>query len=200
MILGAGTGLGVAALAHGRRAVEDHFRRRRSHGLRTGRPRAGTPLAVAGRPRRAGDGRARFERRGVGRSLPIRVRRSETRRTRTKHRSLPPWVQIRLPRLPPAGSDAPESRCGHALRLFCAVYGAFAGDLALLFDARGGVFLAGGIAPKILAVLRGTQFIAAFRDKGVHSRLAANYAVQVVMEPRVGLLGALQLAGGRGIA
>ncbi len=98
------------------------------------------------------------------------------------------------------GLASPESACGHALRLFCAVYGAFAGDLALLYNARGGVFLAGGIAPKVLAALRGTPFLAAFRDKGVHSTLVANYAVQVVMEPRLGLLGALQLAAGRGIA
>lgn len=98
------------------------------------------------------------------------------------------------------GLASPESDSGHALRLFCAVYGAFAGDLALLFNARGGVFLAGGIAPKILAALRGTPFIEAFRDKGVHSPLVADYAAHVVMEPRLGLLGALQLAAGRGMA
>ena len=98
------------------------------------------------------------------------------------------------------GIANPESASGHALRLFCAVYGAFAGDLALLFNARGGVFLAGGIAPKILAALRGTPFVEAFRDKGVHSLLVAGYAAHVVMEPRLGLLGALQLAAGRGIA
>lgn len=94
----------------------------------------------------------------------------------------------------------PESAAGHALRLFCAVYGAFAGDLALLFNARGGVFLAGGIAPKILAALRRPAFVDAFLAKGVHSALVANYPAQVVMEPRLGLLGALQLAAGRGIA
>jgi glucokinase len=98
------------------------------------------------------------------------------------------------------GLAHPESAAGHALRLFCSVYGAFAGDLALLFNARGGVFLAGGIAPKILAALRGPAFVTAFRDKGVHSLLVDNYPAQVVMEPRLGLLGALQLAAGRGIA
>lgn len=98
------------------------------------------------------------------------------------------------------GLRLPESPCGHALNLFCSVYGAFAGDLALLFDARGGVFLAGGIATKILVALRRTGFLAAFRNKGVHSALTTNYDVQVVMEPRLGLLGALQLAAGRGVA
>lgn len=94
------------------------------------------------------------------------------------------------------GLVSPESSSGRALRLFCSVYGAFAGDLALLFNARGGVFLAGGIAPKIINALRGTPFLSAFRDKGVHSTLVANYAAQVIMEPRLGLLGALQLAAG----
>ena len=98
------------------------------------------------------------------------------------------------------GLASPESASGHALRLFCAIYGAFAGDLALLFNARGGVFLAGGIAPKILGALRGPAFVEAFRDKGVHSPLVANYSAQVVMEPRLGLLGALQIAAGRGVA
>lgn len=97
------------------------------------------------------------------------------------------------------GLGHPESASGRALRLFCSVYGAFAGDLALLFNARGGVFLAGGIAPKILEALRGNPFVEAFRDKGVHASLVANYAVQVIMEPRLGLLGALQLAAGHAV-
>lgn len=97
------------------------------------------------------------------------------------------------------GLASPGSAAGRALAMFCAVYGAFAGDLALLFNARGGVFLAGGIAPKILGALRGTQFLTAFRNKGVHSSLVGSYAVQVIMEPRLGLLGALQLAAGHAV-
>lgn len=99
-----------------------------------------------------------------------------------------------------AGLAEPATTCGRALTLFCSIYGAVAGDLALLFDARGGVYLAGGIAAKILPALHAGPFLAAFRDKGVHIRLAGNYPVHVVTEPRLGLLGTLQFAAGRGVA
>ena len=98
------------------------------------------------------------------------------------------------------GLAEPDSTCGRVLAMFCTAYGAFAGDLALLFDARGGVFIAGGIAAKILPAMQAGGFMAAFHDKGVHNRLAGNYPVNVVMEPRLGLLGTLQLAGRRGLA
>lgn len=98
------------------------------------------------------------------------------------------------------GLAEPDSTCGRVLAMFCTAYGAFAGDLALLFDARGGVFIAGGIAAKILPAMQAGGFMAAFHDKGVHNRLAGNYPVNVVMEPRLGLLGTLQLAGRRGVA
>ena len=98
------------------------------------------------------------------------------------------------------GLAEPDSTCGRVLAMFCTAYGDFAGDLALLFDARGGVFIAGGIAAKILPAMQAGGFMAAFHDKGVHNRLAGNYPVNVVMEPRLGLLGTLQLAGRRGLA
>jgi glucokinase len=81
-----------------------------------------------------------------------------------------------------------------AVDLFIACYGAVAGDYALACLARGGVFVAGGIAPKLLPRLRAGGFVRAFGDKGVHKTLAARFPVHVVAEERLGLLGALAAA------
>ena len=83
-----------------------------------------------------------------------------------------------------------------AVDLFLECFGAAAGDHALALLARGGVFLAGGIAPRLLPRLRAGPFLAAFNAKGDHARLAASFPVRVVTEERLGLLGAAQLAAG----
>jgi len=77
-----------------------------------------------------------------------------------------------------------------ALDWFARIYGAEAGNLALTLLPTGGLFVAGGIAPKIIESLRSGAFIQAFRAKGRFSELLATIPVQVVMNPRVGLLGA----------
>ncbi len=81
-----------------------------------------------------------------------------------------------------------------AVDLFLSCYGAAAGDFALACLARGGVFVAGGIAPKLLPRLAAGGFIAAFRDKGTFAALAARFPVHVVTDERLGLLGALAAA------
>ena len=78
-----------------------------------------------------------------------------------------------------------------ALDLFVAIYGAFAGNMALATLARGGVYIAGGIAPKIAPKLREGAFMRAFTSKGRFSEVLATMPVQVVMDPQVGLYGAL---------
>ncbi len=83
---------------------------------------------------------------------------------------------------------------GRALDLFIAAYGAFAGDLALLFMARGGVYLGGGIAPKILPRLMEGGFVRAFRERGVHAGLMPDFPIRVITNERLGLLGALSIA------
>jgi glucokinase len=83
-----------------------------------------------------------------------------------------------------------------ALDLFASAFGAYAGDLALLAGARGGVYLAGGIAPKVFDARRSACFLEAFRDKGGHSRLMPSIPVSIVLEPRLGLLGAAAIAAG----
>jgi glucokinase len=81
-----------------------------------------------------------------------------------------------------------------SLDMFLAAYGAFAGDMALACLARGGVFLAGGIAAKLLPVLRQSGFLAAFKAKAEHAAIAARMPIHVATDPLLGLRGAL-LAG-----
>ncbi|HET9663251.1 MAG TPA: glucokinase [Burkholderiales bacterium] len=83
-----------------------------------------------------------------------------------------------------------------ALDVFAAIYGAFAGNIALTVLARGGVYIAGGIAPKIAAKLKDGALVGAFTDKGRFSSLLRSFPLHVVMNSRVGLYGALDLARG----
>ena len=73
---------------------------------------------------------------------------------------------------------------------FAAILGAEAGNLALKVMATGGVYLAGGIPPRILPFLRSERFWQAFCNKGRFSALLAELPVHVVLHPKVGLLGA----------
>jgi glucokinase len=82
----------------------------------------------------------------------------------------------------------------HALELWLACYGAFAGDLALHWLARGGVYLAGGIAAKLLPHLDKTPFIGAFLAKREHAELVAAMPIHLLTAEDLGLRGALALA------
>jgi len=84
--------------------------------------------------------------------------------------------------------------CLKALDLFAAIYGATAGDIALILKATGGIYLGGGIAPKIIEKLKDGTFIGAFTDKGRLSSLVATIPVRVIMNPKTGLLGAARVA------
>ena len=87
--------------------------------------------------------------------------------------------------------------CGtarHSVELFLSAYGAFAGDMALAVMARGGVYLAGGIAAKLMPLLQEKTFIAAFNAKAEHADLVSRMPVHVVVEERLGLLGAAEFA------
>jgi glucokinase len=77
-----------------------------------------------------------------------------------------------------------------ALDLWISVYGAEAGNLALKHMAVGGIFLGGGISPKILPKLTGDLFLNAFLDKGRLRPVLENIPVQVITNDKVGLLGA----------
>jgi len=81
-----------------------------------------------------------------------------------------------------------------ALDLFARCFGAVAGDLALSFLARGGVYLAGGITAKVLPALQAPGFIEAFNAKAQHAGLVTGIPVFAVLADDIGLRGALCLA------
>lgn len=87
----------------------------------------------------------------------------------------------------------PNSAERRSLDLFLAAYGAFAGDMAMACLARGGVFLAGGIAAKLLPLLPQSNFLAAFNAKAEHADLAARMPIHIATDPLLGLHGALHL-------
>ena len=82
------------------------------------------------------------------------------------------------------------SRCEDALAIFVEAYGAEAGNLGLRGIATAGVFVGGGIAPKILPALQDGRFIAAFCAKAPMSELVAAMPVSVIVKEDAGLLGA----------
>lgn len=84
--------------------------------------------------------------------------------------------------------------CVDALDIFVSVYGAEAGNLALRGMARAGVYLGGGIAPKILPALKTARFLDAFRDKAPHVELLSTIPVRVIRDERAGVLGAARYA------
>ena len=106
------------------------------------------------------------------------------------------------PLTPPAGD--PElaavigraaSRSDHplaaaAVELFLSIYGAQAGNLALTTMARGGVYVGGGIAPKLGSLMASSGFLKAFRDKGRMAHLMPSFPVHVVRNVDAGLAGA----------
>lgn len=91
--------------------------------------------------------------------------------------------------------DEQDPVAAHALELFARCFGAVAGDLALAFLPRGGVFLAGGITARVLPALQGAGFLERFRDKAEHAGLVATLPVHAVLAEDVGLRGALAVAG-----
>jgi glucokinase len=93
-----------------------------------------------------------------------------------------------------AGSD-PLAR--EALRLWLECYGAFAGDLALHWLARGGVYLAGGIAAKLMPEADCAPFIAAFLAKREHGELARSMPLRLLTAEDLGLRGTLACAAGQ---
>ena len=82
------------------------------------------------------------------------------------------------------------------LERFCAIYGAEAGNLALHSLATGGVYVGGGIAPRILPFMRAGGFLASFSQKGRLSPLLATIPVRVVLDDRTALWGAAAVAAG----
>jgi glucokinase len=87
--------------------------------------------------------------------------------------------------------------CEKALDMFVSAYGAESANLALKVLSVGGLYVGGGIAPRILEKLKDGTFMKAFTDKGRLSQLLVNMPVRVILESRAALLGAAAYAEAR---
>ena len=109
----------------------------------------------------------------------------------------PEWLKIELSRAkdaPPIISQAAEAGkaeiCVETLRLFVSILGSEAGNLALKVLATGGVYLGGGIPPRILPFLKEGSFMQAFMAKGRFPEMLAKVPVHVICNPEAGFFGA----------
>lgn len=193
-VLGAGTGLG-----HG--FVTRSGGRERVHSSEGGHvdfgPRTPTEEALLRWLRRR-HGRVSYERvlSGPGlvdiyRFLVATDRAEEEHRTAERMEAEDPAAVVST-----LGMDGGDPACRRALEVFVSVYGAQAGNFALSVQATGGVYLGGGIAPKILSALRGRRFRRAFLEKGKMASMMESIPVRAITETDAGLLGAARAALG----
>lgn len=87
-----------------------------------------------------------------------------------------------------------DTLCEKVMELFCRIYGAEAGNLALKTLPLGGVYIAGGIAPKIRSALESGKFMEGFLDKGRMTHAIEHLPVRIVDDPEAPLLGAAHYA------
>ncbi|MBU2512614.1 glucokinase [bacterium] len=83
-----------------------------------------------------------------------------------------------------------DVRCKEVLDLFCALLGAFAGNLAVSVWASGGVYIAGGIAPRIIEIIAASEFRSRFVAKGRFGDSLKKFPTYIITEPQPGLIGA----------
>ncbi|TLY29266.1 MAG: glucokinase [Nitrospirae bacterium] len=119
---------------------------------------------------------------------------------RDNKKNEPTWVAERLRIGDPAaviaeiGLNKQAEICIQALDLFASIYGAEAGNLALKVLALDGIYLGGGIAPKLLPKLKDGTFLRGFTGKGRYKRLLSTIPVRVIMNQKTALLGAASVA------
>ncbi|HEY5331207.1 MAG TPA: glucokinase [Acidobacteriaceae bacterium] len=112
----------------------------------------------------------------------------------------PAWLKHRLETEDPnavigtCAEDGSSSICFETMKIFAAAYGAETGNIALKVLATGGMWIGGGIAPKILKTLQNGAFMAAFLDKGRLSALLQSIPVRVILDDTCALLGAAAYA------
>lgn len=113
-----------------------------------------------------------------------------------RYSSEPEWLSKKMEQGDPAAvisGMAQQKRnrlCVKALDMFVSIYGAAAGNLALQVMAVGGIYIGGGIAPKIVWKLKDGTFMGAFKNKGRLSDIVDQIPVKVIMNDRAALLGA----------
>jgi len=116
-----------------------------------------------------------------------------------RHRE-PEWLTSRMREFDPPRAITESALAGRApicldsLNIFVSILGAVAGNLALTGVTTGGVYLGGGIPPKILPALRGDTFIGAFTNKGRFKDFLSKIPVRVVLNDKAAMLGAAHYA------
>jgi glucokinase len=112
----------------------------------------------------------------------------------------PAWLKDRMQTEDPnavigeTGENGQSELCAKTLEIFTGAYGAEAGNMALKVLAVGGMYIGGGIAPKILKTMRSGAFMNAFMDKGRLSDLLVKTPVHIILESRAALMGAAAYA------
>jgi len=115
--------------------------------------------------------------------------------------SISPQLQGLMQQQDPAGIitqyalSGEDELCLRTVDCFLNIYGAMCGNVALNYMARGGVYIAGGIAPRLKDLLLASGFMTAFRNKGVMQGLMQEFNVKLVMQADAGLYGAAVWAG-----
>ena len=105
-----------------------------------------------------------------------------------------PWPEYSPEKITEEALTHPGSRSARTVQLFCSALGAFAGDVAVMSGARGGIYLGGGILPKIQALLRESDFEARFIHHDPMTDYVASIPVWLILSDTAPLLGAAALA------
>ena len=84
-----------------------------------------------------------------------------------------------------------DAAAQRAMRSFVRIYGAYIGNLALLFKPAEGIYITGGMAPKMTQWMESEHFLNAFRDKGRMKGVVEQVSVRLVTNEKVGVLGAV---------
>ena len=92
------------------------------------------------------------------------------------------------------GINKENKTCERVINWFISIYGAEAGNAALKFFALGGVYIGGGIAPRMIEKLKEGAFMKAFADKGRFSKLMMSMPVKIILNDRTALIGACNFA------
>lgn len=195
-LVSAGTGLGEAILVWNGKA---HIPMASEGGHCDFAPRNEIEIALLHYLQRTLKGRVSFERvvSGLGLKNIYEFLRDDQKMDE------PAWLKERMAQEDPnavigeLGESGKDELCARTLDIFAAAYGAEAGNLALKVLSAGGMYLGGGIAPKILKKMQDGVFMKAFTDKGRLSDLLVHMPVRIILESRAALMGAAAYAEAR---
>jgi glucokinase len=197
-LVSAGTGLGEALLIWDAK-TQRHRPLPSEGGHCDFAPRNDREIALLNYLRRTLQGRVSFERvvSGIGIKNVYAFLRDDQKMAE------PAWLRERMESEDPnavigqCGEDGSSEICAETLHMFVSAFGAEAGNVALKVLAMGGMYLGGGIAPKILKTMENGEFARAFLDKGRLSPLLQAVPVRIILDDTCALLGAAAFAEAR---